>query len=571
MLALAITAFTLKNETKMSTDNPFFKAYDTPFQTIPFNEITNSHYKEALVEGIEQKKADVLAIAENKSETTFENTILAYEKSGELLNKTTTVFYNLTAAHTNDELQAIATEFAPKMTAMYDDIYLNEDFYKKVKFLFDNQTQMNYTTEQKVVLKNMYKNFVRGGADLNETQKTRFRAINEELSSLSLTFGDHVLNETNDFKVFIENKDELTGLPEDAIKAAEAKAEGQDGKWLFTIQKPSLLPVLTYATNRSLREKMFKGYIGKGNQNNENDNKEIIVKMINLRLEKANMLGYQSHAHFILEENMASNPENVFELMDKIWEPALVRAKEELAKMQSMSDEEGNSYKLEAWDWWLYAEKVKQAEYAFNEEMLRPYFKLENVIEGCFFVANQLWGLSFKPIEGIATYHEDVKTFEVLDKNGEHLAIYYADHHPRASKRGGAWMNEYRAQHKMNGTDQRPHITNVMNFTKPTADKPSLLSVDEVQTLFHEFGHAVHGMLSNCTYASVSGTNTPRDFVEFPSQVFENWCMAPEALNVYAKHYETGENIPVDLLEKMNNASRFNQGFTTVEYLSAAY
>lgn len=578
-IAVIICAFTACNsnsekETTMNNENPFYHNYDTPFNTIPFDKIKTEHYRQAMTEGIELKKKEVLEIANNPEAPTFKNTILAYEKSGKLLSNTTSVFYNLTSAHTNDDLKAIAKEFAPKFSAMYDDFNLNENFFKRVKSLYENMDKMDYTEEQKTVITNKYKSFVRGGANLTADQKERFRAINEELSGLCLTFGDNVLNETNDFKVFIDNIEDLEGLPEDNIKAAatEAKAEGQEGKYLFSIHKPSFIPVLTYCKNRNLRETLLKAYSAKGNQDNAHNNKENIVKIVNLRLERANLLGYASHAHFVLDDNMASNPENVFGLMNKVWEPAKGRAKEELAKMKELAKAEGMTDKFEAWDWWYYAEKVKEAEYAFNEEMLKPYFKLENVIEGCFHVANQLWGLEFKEIEGIATYHEEVKTYEVLDKNGEHLAIYYADAHPRPSKRGGAWMNDYRPQHKMNdGVDQRPHITNVMNFTKPTEEKPSLLSVDETLTCFHEFGHAVHGMLSNCTYASVSGTNTPRDFVEFPSQVFENWAMDEQALNVYAKHFETGENIPDELLAKMRKAGTFNQGFSTVEYLSAAY
>lgn len=567
-----ITAFTMKNETPKS-DNPFFSEYNTLFNTPPFHKIKNEHYHEAFLKGIEEKLEDVKKIAASTEEPTFENTIVAYEKSGELLGKVSYVFSNLKGAHTNETIKEVSKEITPLTSKMYDDIFLNEKFFRRVKSLYEKKDNLGLTTEQKVLLTNRYKAFVRGGANLSETDKETLRKINSELSSVTLAFGDNVLNETNAFEMYIDNAKDLAGLPEGAIKAAaeDAKEHGQEGKYRFTMHKPSLIPFLTYADNRDLREKMLKAYVMKGDNNNVNDNKANIVKIVNLRLQKAKLLGYKTHAHYVLEENMAQNPENVFELMDKIWKPAVVRANKEVAKMQEIIKAEGGDFELEAWDWWYYAEKVKKAEYAFDEEMLRPYFKLENVIEGCFIVANKLWGLTFVPIEGIDQYHPEVKTYQVKDKDGKHLAIYYADHHPRASKRGGAWMNEYQAQHKMNGDDQRPIITNVMNFTKPTADQPSLLSIDEVNTLFHEFGHAVHGMLSDCTYPSISGTNTPRDFVEFPSQVFENWCMAPEVLNLYAKHYQTGENIPVELLEKMKNAGHFNQGFATVEYLSAAY
>jgi len=414
---------------------------------------------------------------------------------------------------------------------------------------------------------------VRGGANLNDEQKSKLREINKELSLLSLSFGENVLKETNKFKMVIENKEDLAGLPEAVISAAaEAATEsGEKGKWLFTIHKPSMIPFLQYSEKRDLREKIFKAYINQGDHDDELDNKKILTKMAALRIERAQLLGYPTHADYVLEENMAKVPAKVYELLNKLWTPALAMAKKEAYELQSMINEEGNNFRLEPWDWWFYAEKVKKAKYNLDEEMLRPYFKLENVINGVFQVAHQLYGIVFDERHDIPVYHDDVKVFAVKEATGKHIGILYVDYFPRASKRGGAWMSEYRAQYKIGGEEITPLICNIGNFSKPTADKPSLLSWDEVNTLFHEFGHALHGLLSNCTYPTLSGTNVPRDFVELPSQIMENWAEEPAVLKMYARHFQTNEPIPDELIDKMKKSSKFNQGFATVEYLAACF
>jgi peptidyl-dipeptidase Dcp len=423
------------------------------------------------------------------------------------------------------------------------------------------------------LLEKYYRDFVRGGANLDKEKKARLREINQELSLLTLKFGENILKENNRFELIIENKEDLEGLPQSVIDAAAetAKERGYKGKWVFTLHKPSMIPFLTYSAKRELREKIFKAYINRGNHNDELDNKKILLKIVALRLERAKLLGYKTHAHYVLEENMAKNPENVYKLLDKIWKPALERAKKEAEELQQMIYKEGKNFKLQPWDWWYYAEKLKKEKYDFDDSVLRPYFKLENVIKGVFYVANKLYGLQFVERNDIPKYHPDVRVFEVKDADGSHIGILYTDYFPRASKRGGAWMNSFRKQSKIGGKEIHPVITNNGNFSKPVGDKPSLLSIEEVLTLFHEFGHALHGLLSNCTYPTLSGTSVPRDFVELPSQIMENWALEPEVLKVYARHYKTGEVIPQELIEKLKKAKLFNQGFATVEYLAAAY
>lgn len=553
--------------------NPLLKKFETPFGTPPFAEIQEKHYLPAFEEGMKLHQQEITAIADNQEPATFENTIDAMEVSGEVLDRVSGVFYNLLSANTNDEMQAIAQEVAPMMSKHRDDILLNEKLFQRIKAVHDQQENLTLTPEQKTVLDKYYKQFVRGGANLPDDKKAELRKINEELSVLSLKFGENVLKETNKFEMVIEDKADLAGLPENVISAAAeaAKERGYEGKWVFTIHKPSMIPLLQYSEKRDLREEIFKAYINVGNHDDELDNKANASKMAALRVKRANLLGYPTHAHFVLEENMAKEPKNVYELLNKLWSPALLRAKQEAKDLQALIDKEGNDFKLQPWDWWYYAEKVKKIKYDLDEEMLRPYFKLENVIDGAFGLATQLWGIQLEARADIPTYHPDVKVFEVKEANGDHIGILYTDYFPRASKRGGAWMNAYRKQSRVGGVEKTPVIFNVGNFSKPTADKPSLLSLDETLTLFHEFGHALHGLLSDCTYPSVSGTDVPRDFVELPSQIMENWAFEPEMLKQYARHYETGEPIPDELIEKMNNAKYFNQGFITVEYLAASF
>lgn len=556
-----------------TTQNPFFTEWKTPYQTPPFDRIKEGHYLPAFEEGMKQQRQEIAAIVANTAPPTFENTVVALDNSGALLTKVSNVFFNMTSANTNDSLQSIAKRLAPMLSKHQDDILLNEKLFQKIKAVYQQKDQLGLDAEQNMLLEKYYKDFVRGGADLNEAQKAQLRQINEELSVLSLQFGDNVLKEDNTFQLVIEQDADLAGLPDNVKTAAAeaAKERGKEGKWVFTLHKPSLIPFLQYSEKRDLRERMLKAYINRGDNNNEFDNKKILARIAALRVKKAKLLGYKTHADFVLEENMAKTPDAVYNLLNQLWEPALTMAKKEADELQSMIYAGGHNFKLAPWDWWFYAEKVKKAKYDLDEEMLRPYFKLENVIAGVFMVANRLYGITFDERKDIPTYHPDVKVFEVKEADGSHVAILFVDYFPRASKRGGAWMSEYRQQFKLDGRMITPVICNVGNFSKPTADKPSLLSFEEVSTLFHEFGHALHGLLSNCTYQRLSGTNVARDFVELPSQIMENWASEPAVLKMYAKHFETGEAIPDELIEKIKNSSKFNQGFATVEYLAAAF
>lgn len=556
-----------------TTQNPFFTEWKTPYQTPPFDRIKEDHYLPAFEEGMKQQQQEIAAIVANTAPPTFENTVVALDNSGALLTKVSNVFFNMTSANTNDSLQSIAKRLAPMLSKHHDDILLNEKLFQKIKAVYQQKDQLGLDAEQNMLLEKYYKDFVRGGADLNEAQKAQLRRINEELSVLSLQFGDNVLKEDNTFQLVIEQDADLAGLPDNVRTAAAeaAKERGKEGKWVFTLHKPSLIPFLQYSEKRDLRERMLKAYINRGDNNNEFDNKKILARIAALRVKKAKLLGYKTHADFVLEENMAKTPEAVYNLLNQLWEPALTMAKKEANELQSMIYADGHNFKLAPWDWWFYAEKVKKAKYDLDEEMLRPYFKLENVIAGVFMVANRLYGITFDERKDIPTYHPDVKAFEVKEADGSHVAILFVDYFPRASKRGGAWMSEYRQQFKLDGRKITPVICNVGNFSKPTADKPSLLSFEEVSTLFHEFGHALHGLLSNCTYQRLSGTNVARDFVELPSQIMENWASEPAVLKMYAKHFETGEAIPDELIEKIKNSSKFNQGFATVEYLATAF
>ncbi len=553
--------------------NPFFSDYNTPFNTPPFDKIKEEHFIPAYTEGMKQEKAEVAAIINNTDPPTFENTIEALEATGELLTKVSYVFGCLNSANTNESLQSISRTVSPLISQHNDDINLNPELFKKVKDVYDKKNNLNLSQEQGKLLEDMYKGFVRGGANLSPEDQTKFREINKELSLLTLKFGENVLKETNAFKMYIDNKDDLSGLPESVIAAAAeaAKEAGENSKWLFTIHKPSMIPFLMYSEKRDLRGKIFKAYINQGNNNNELDNKKMLSRVAALRVNRANLLGYKTHADFILERNMAVKPENVYKLLDQLWKPALAVAKKEAKELQSMIKKDGKSFKLKPWDWWYYAEKLRKEKYDLDDEVLRPYFELENVKKGAFEVAEKLFGLKFEKRTDIPKYHKDVDVLEVKDARGTHVGILYVDYFPRASKRGGAWMNNLRDQSKEGGKDIRPLIYNCGNFSKPTADKPSLLSFDEVATLYHEFGHALHGLLADTKYSSLSGTSVARDFVELPSQIMENWASEPEVLKSYAKHYETGEPIPQELIDKLKKSSHFNQGFITVEYLAASF
>ncbi len=562
---------TEKVEEVATTENPFFSEWNTPFGTPDFTKISDEYYRPAFIKGIEEKRADIKAIVENTEEPTFENTIVALEKSGTLLNRVSNVFFNLQGANTNDTIIAVTKDMLPELTTLSGEINMNEALFQRIKKLYDNIESLGLNKEQAKVLEDYYKSFTRNGALLDAAQKEELKKIDVEISTLANQFGNNVLAETNKFKMVIDNKEDLAGLPQSVIDAAaaEAKSDGQEGKWLFSIQKPSLLPFLTYSAKRELREKMFNAYTHMGDNNDELDNKENAVKIANLRVKRAHLLGFKSHADYILEENMAKAPAKFYELADKIWKPAVANAKKEVAEMQKIIDTEGGNFKLAAWDWWYYAEKVKKAKYDLDEEMLKPYFKLENVREGAFTLANKLWGITFEKRNDISVYHPEVEVFEVKEADGSHIGILYTDYFPRASKRGGAWMNAYRSRTNM-GELKTPIICNVCNFTKPAGDKPSLLTFEEVTTLFHEFGHALHGLLTKGNYPSVTGTSVSRDFVELPSQIMENWCGEPEMLKLYAKHYETDEVIPDELIKKIQDAGKFNMGFVTTEYMAAA-
>lgn len=558
---------------KPAGENPFFSEYNTPFKVPPFDEITEEHYLPVFKEGIVQDQKEIDAIANNLEDPTFANTIEALDYTGDLLTKVENVFYNLLGADTNDKMQEIAKEVAPMLSKHGDDIRLNADLFQRVKTVYDKKSELSLTPEKAQLLEKTYKVFVRGGANLGPEEQARLREINKELSLLSLKFGENILKENNTFEMVLENEEDLAGLPQSVIIGAEeaAKERGQEGKWVFTLHKPSMIPFLQYSEKRELRAKIFKAYINRGNNNDELDNKIPLSKMAALRVEKANLLGYDTHADFVLESNMAKKPENVYKLLEQIWKPALAKAKVEAKELQAMIDKEGKDFKLEAWDWWFYAEKLKKAKYALDDEILRPYFKLEDVRDGAFYVANKLFGITLEERTDIPKYHEDVKVFEVKEADGTHIGILYQDYFPRASKEGGAWMNSFRKQSRKNGKEIHPVIANVFNFSKPTGDKPALITFEEALTLFHEFGHGLHGLLSNCTYNMLSGTSVPRDFVELPAQVMENWAADSEVIKVYAKHYETGEVIPQELLDKIKKSGHFNQGFVTVEYLAACF
>lgn len=553
------------------SNNPFFEEWNTPFQTPPFSKIKNEHFLPALEEGIKQQRAELEQIINNPASPTFQNTINALEKSGKLLTKVSRVFFNLTSANTNDELQKVAEIITPQLTKLNNDIYLNENLYQRIKTIYDQRESLNLNKEELRLLENYYTDFTRAGIGLSEDKKTRLREINEQLSSLQLKFSDNLRKETNALGLVIDKQEDLIGLPEAVIKAAAelAEANGLKGKWAFNLQRPSWTPFLQYSQKRELREKLYKAYINRGNNNNEFDNKEIIKKIVELRIEKAKILEYETYAHFKLEKNMAKTPENVLKFLNELWLPSINQAKRETAEMQKIIDDEGGNFKLAAWDWWYYAEKVKKAKYALDEEMLRPYFKMENVRKGAFDVASKLYGIKFIKRDDIEVYDSDVEVYEVQEADGSLVGILYTDYYPRNGKRAGAWMSYYRGQSNMDGEMIYPLVVNVGNFTKPTSDKPALLSFDDVNTLFHEFGHALNGLFNRSVYPG--SKRSPVDFVELPSQIMENWASHPEVLKMYATHYLTNEPMPDELIRKIQNAQYFNKGFEQTEYLAASF
>ena len=553
--------------------NPFIDKYTTPYEVPPFDKIKNADYLPAFTEGMKQHDAEISAIAGNSGEPSFTNTIEALDRSGELLTRVTAVFMNVKEANTNDSLNQIAEQVAPLLSQHHDAIYLNESLFARIKKIYESKESQNLNSEQQRLLSETYKRFVRGGANLTPEKKEELKKINEQLALLDLKFDNNLLAETNRFKLVIDKKEDLAGLPENVVAGAAevAKATGNEGKWVFTLQKPSWIPFLTYSEKRELREKLYRAMFMRGNNNNENDNKAVINQYINLRLQKANLMGFENWASFIVDDNMAKKPSNVYDLLYKVWKPAISRAREEAKELQAMIDREGNKFKLESWDWWYYSEKVRKEKYDLDEEQIRPYFELNNVRDGAFTVANKLYGLNFKKLENMPLYHPECQVFEVTASDGTLIGVLYMDFFPRDSKKGGAWMNNYREQYKTaDGTDVRPVVSITCNFSKPVGDKPALLSYDEVETLFHEFGHGLHGLLSQCTYKTISGTNVARDFVELPSQIMEHWASEPEVFKMYAKHYKTGEVIPQELINKIGKSGKFNQGFVTSEFIAAA-
>ena len=552
-----------------NNNNPFFNEWDTPFQVPPFDQIEEAHYMPALIEGIEREKKEIQEIVSNTDTPTFENTIEAYEASGQFLDRVTSVFYNITGTNANDNLDRIETEFSPISTKHRDNIMLNADLFSKIKHVYDNTDRGVLTTEQNTLLDKIYGDFARNGANLDDVQKDELRAINEELSLLALNFSQNVRNDGNQWEVVLEESD-LVGLPESIKSAAASIAEERvhKGKWVVTLDKPSWIPFLTYSERRDLREKIFTAYANRGNNNNEYDTKGIIPKMVNLRIKRAHLLGYETHADYVLERYMAKNADNVYDFLHKLWKPALNRAKAEAYDIQSMIYADGNNFKLKPWDWWYYSEKIRVEKFDLDDAELRPYFELDNVLNGAFWLATQLFEITFEERTDLPKYFDEVRTFEVKEADGTHIGILYTDYFPRKGKGVGAWCSGFRYQSNRNGEWVTPVSINVGNFTKPVDDTPSLLSFDEVQTLFHEFGHALHGLLRNRTYTNQT---MPRDFVEFPSQIMENWTTEPEMLKQYAYHYETGEPIPTELITKVQNASLHNQGFVTVEYLAASF
>lgn len=573
VLILASCQSNEKKVTDSTTENPLLSEWNTPFGVPPFNLIKNEHYKPAFEIALAEHKAEIDAIINNTDAPTFENTIVALELSGATKRKVESVFYALNSAHTNDVIDAVASEMAPILSGHDDDINLNKELFSRVKTVYETVDKSTLSGEQQKLLEDRYKKFIRAGVSLEGEEEERLRTINARLAELADSFGKNVLAETNAYDMHITNKEDLGNLSSSlvALAADEAKARGHENGWSITVQRPSINPFLQASPNRALRQEIFDAYAMRGDNDNENDNKTILQEMVSLRTEKANLLGYETHADLILETSMAKNPTAVLNFMDQLWEPVLDMAKSERTAMSKFMKNEGIKGTFNGSDWRHYVEKVRKERYDFDEEEMRPYFEFNAVKNGAFELATKLFGLTFKELIDIPKWHEDQQVFEVLEADGSHLGVIYMDFFARETKRGGAWMNELRAQSNVNGNFVTPIVTNNFNFPRPTENEPSLLSFRDAETMFHEFGHALHGLFSNVTYESQSGTNVPRDFVEFPSQVMENWMSEPEVLKLYAKHYQTGEVIPDELIQKMNKANSFNQGFTNVEYMAAAY
>lgn len=556
---------------KTSNENPFFTEYNTAFDVPAFDRIKTEHFKPAMLKGMEEEMAEIEAIGNNPEEPTFENTIVTMDQSGKLLRKIRPVFSGLASANTTDEIDALSKEMSPLFSKHSDDIRLNPVLFQRVKAVYDKKDELGLNKEQMKLLEETYKGFVRGGANLTQAEQEKLRKLNSEISTLQITFSQNMRKETNDYQLVIDNEQDLAGLTETQIAnaAQEAEKAGLQDKWVFKLQNPSVLPFLQNAENRALREEIFNAYINRGNNGNEFDNNEVVKKLITLRLEKAKLMGYNDYASFVLEERMSKNETNVYNLLDELWTPALKKAKEELADIQAEVSKDGKNFTAEGWDWRYYFERAKKSKFDLDESQVRPYLKLDNVRDGVFYVSNQLYGITFTPIQNIPLPHPDAEAFECKEKDGTHLGVLYMDYFPRDSKRSGAWCGTYRSQTYKDGKRVAPVVTIVCNFSQPAPGQPALLSADEAETLFHEFGHALHNLFKDVHYYGISGV--PRDFVELPSQIMEHWVFEPEVLKVFAKHYETGETIPAELIEKLDKSGKYGQGFVTTEYLAASY
>lgn len=571
MIAIAATTFLSSCESTKVVENPFFATWSTPFGVPPFDQIKAEHYLPAIEEGMKLEKAEIDAIINNPDVATFENTIAAYDSRGEFLNKVSSVLGCITATDITPELEEIQAQVSRLATTHSSDISLNPMLFSRIKAVYDGRQSAGLDSVQLRLLDKIYKGFERSGATLSDGDKAKLREIDSKLSSLSLAFGKNLRNDNGNFCVLVDNLTELKGLPSNNITAAasEAKARNNDGKWAFTLDKPSMIPLLQYAENRELRKKLYMGYLERCNNNDENDNKAVIDSMVNLKLERANLMGFPTAAAFIIDRNMAKSPEAVYALLEELWTPALKRAAAEKAEMQAIMNAEGVAGNIELWDWWFYAEKLRAQKYALNEEELRPYFSLNNVRDGIFNLTTKLYGITYKDItKQVPLYAPENQVFEVIDKDGSHLGVVYFDFHPRKSKSVGAWCTRFRGQSYKDGEKITPIVSVVCNFTKPNGDEPALLNLDETETFFHEYGHGLHSLFANVKYRGLGGVE--RDFVELPSQIMENWAFEPSMLRNYAKHYKTGETIPDDLIEKIQKSALFNQGFATVEYLGAS-
>ena len=572
LILLILFGFSCSN-TPEDSMNPFFEDYDTPYNIPPFEKIKETHYLPAFNQGMKEQLKEIDVITDNPESPTFENTIVELERTGKTLNKVADVFFNLLSSNTNDEMDAIAAEISPKLSAHSDAISLNTKLFNRVHEVFEQRKNLGLNTEQKRLVEETHKGFIRSGVQLDDPSMTKLTQINQELSSLSVQFDQNLLKETNEgFSLIIEDEKQLDGLPEDFRNQAAKLAEenGHVNKWMFKPTRVSMYPFLTYSTQRDLREKLYNSYLKRGDNGNEKDNKHLAIKMADLRLQRSNLLGYKTHADFVLENTMAKNTGRVKNLLDQVWKPGLERAKKEAEEMQELIQQEGGNFELAAWDWWHYSEKIRQLKYDYSEEEIKPYFSENKVLEGAFDVATKLFDITFHERFDLPKYRKNIRTFEVKNLESDVIGIFYTDYTIRSNKGGGAWMNTFGTQSKFDGV-KIPLVMNTCNFPPPNAEGISLLSFEQVTTLFHEFGHALHGLLSDATYPSLSGTNVTRDYVEFPSQMMENWAREPEVIAEYAKHYQTNEPMPLELLNKISKASKFNQGFATTEYVAASY